>query len=231
MQINRVLSFTIASLLLSCCSLASAGLLEFENGTTISDSTKWTAGTDSTAQWYGSDFTVSNGSAVLTESSKGKTNKVANSANSILLAFDLTESLVGSHNWSIDTLYNDYNTQYNYGQVYLLKNGQSIDLNSSIWNKKNGGTSIISKEYPRAGTGNMTWDTFGQSFDITEKHLDKYDYVAFVFTGSKHIDQNLSFDNFNTSIYDSAKSAIPEPATIAISSLGALIVFRRKKTS
>ena len=231
MQKTRVLSFTFATLLICWCNLATAGLLDFDSGVTINDTNKWTAGSDSTAQWYGSNFSVENGSAVLNESSKGKSNKVANSVNSVMIAFDLADSMVGSHSWSVDTLYNNYNTQYNYGQVYLLSGNQSINLNQQIWGKKTGGNTIISQEYPRAGTGNMTWDTFGKSFDLSQNQVNSYDYIAFVFTGSKHCDQTLAFDNFSTSLYDASKSSVPEPATVAITSLGALILFRKKKTT
>ena len=227
----RLLKLTLTTLLLSAATFVNAGVLDFDSDVTISSTNKWTAGSDSTGQWYGQNFSVADGSAVLTETSHGNTRKVANSQNSIMIAFELSDDMIGSHSWSIDTLYNDYNTQYNYGQVYLLSDGQSVMLDKGIWGKKTGGNSIISKEYPRAGTGDMAWNTFGDTFDISQCSVSKYDYIAFVFTGSKHVNQELHFDNFDTTIYDASKSAVPEPATIAISSLGALMILKRRKTS
>ncbi len=228
---NRVLSLAIATFVMTFCSLANAGLLEFDSGVSITDTNKWTAGSDSTGQWYGSDFTINDGSAILTESSNGNSRRVANSVNSVMIAFELDDSMVGSHSWSIDTLYNNYNNQYNYGQVYLLTDNQNVMLNQGIWGKKNGYSTIISQEYPSAGTGNMTWDTFGSSFDLSESQTQNYSYIAFVFTGSKYSDQTLAFDNFSTTLMDASKCAIPEPATVAIAGLGALIMFRKKKTT
>ncbi len=205
-----------------------AACIDFNN-TNIINSTEWVAGNDSYGQVYASNYVIDNNAAKMTESSGIISNLfTGNGTNSLLYSVSLDGVSAGSYNWSIDTKYSSFLTQRNYGQVYLVKNGQTIDLDSNIWNKSGKGSTIISKDYPGLFTGNEKWHTFGANFSISDKQLAQYDAIAFVFTGSKTSRQMLMYDNFNTNLVSSSAS-VPEPATIALISSGTLWVLFRKK--
>ena len=210
-------------------SVINAASVDFNN-TSMTVSPEWVANADNYGKVYGNNFVIDNGVAELTESTNNAScYSTSNDTNSILYSVSLKGIEAGQYNWSIDTSYNSYYTQYNYGQVYLVKDGYTIDLDSNIWNKSNSGSTVISKDYPGLYTGNKQWHTFGSDFTITDKQINHYDAVAFVITGSKSADQILQYDNFNTNIMETAKVCVPEPATIALISSGSLwVLFRRK---
>ncbi len=206
----------------------SAGLFTFDPGTVITDTSQWTAGTGLTEQWYGSNFTASDGYAELTETSLGNTSMLARTGvNSILFALELSSGLIGTHNWHIDSLFSDYDTQYNYGQVFLLNIGQILKLNKDIWNKPPLGASLISSQQALPGSDNLNWNTYGSTYDISQNDVDTFNYIVFAFTGSKHTSQVMMFDNFSPGIYENLEYETPEPATVAIAGLGLLLLFRK----
>ncbi|NLW30007.1 MAG: hypothetical protein GXY77_00960, partial [Fibrobacter sp.] len=129
-------------------SAINAAYIDFES-TEINSSSQWVAGQDSYGKVFASNYTLDNGVAVLTESSGIISNLITgNGTNSLLYSLSLQGVNPGSYNWSMDTRYSSFLTQYNYGQVYLVKEGQKIDLDTNIWDKTSKGTTIIDRDYP-----------------------------------------------------------------------------------
>jgi hypothetical protein len=217
--------FALLAMFLAFAGLAQAAIIDFSSSSDMTNANTWSAGSDSTGRWYGSNYSVDNGYAQLNESAGIITNLLTGSGmNSMVYAVSLANAAPGTYSWSMDTRYS-FLTQFNYGQVYLLKDGQSVNLQGYV--SKPSGSALVSFDSPGLLAGNGKWHTFGDKFTITANQLSKYDVAAFVFTASKTDWQTMSYDNFTSDLVESA--AVPEPATIAFLASGALLALLRRE--
>ena len=225
---NTKISFQlIIVLILYFSRISNSAIIDFAPGTISIDSNTWTAGTDQTNQWYVSNYTIKNGYAELTEFSKGNSTKTAKTGiNSILFALDLTADLIGPHTWSIDTSFSNNETQYNYGQVLLLKPGQTIKLTKDIWNKPPGGAVLVSSQQTESGTDEESRHSYGNTFYISQNDVDNFRYIIFAVTGSKHTEHVLKYDRLTDNVYVE-DTIVPEPTTIVLITLGLLLLIRK----
>ncbi len=222
------IKLALVAAIVAMTGISQAAVLDFNDGSDIVSSSTWVAGPESTGRWYGSNYSIEDGHADLDESVGLLANIFTDRAtNSVLYSVSLANVTPGTYSWSIETRYSSFLTQDNYGQVYLLKSGQSIDLEGNIWNKKPDGAAIVSADYPGLFSGGEQWRTFGESFSLTASQLEIYDFVAFVFTGNRSNGQMLNYDNFSSDLVQPAN--VPEPATFALIASGALLALLRKK--
>ncbi len=208
---------------------ANAAPIDFSQ-TDITSSSRWVASSDNYGKVFANNYSTENGVAEMTETSNFFSNLLnGQGTNSILYSVSLEGISAGSYNWSVDTLYSSFIIQYNFGQVYLVKDGQKIDLDTNIWNKTTRGSTIISQVYPGLFTGDEEWHTFGSDFNLSENQISEYDALAIVLSGSKCDGQILEYNNITSNVMATANACVPEPATIALVGSGSLWVLFRKR--
>ncbi|MBN2842546.1 MAG: PEP-CTERM sorting domain-containing protein [Sedimentisphaerales bacterium] len=222
------IKMTLLTAIIALAGISQAAVLDFNDSSDIVSSKTWVAGSESTGKWYGSNYSIEDGQVNLDKSVGLLTNLFTDrGTSSVLYSVSLADVTPGTYSWSIETRYSSFLTQENYGQVYLLKNGQSIKLEGDIWNRKPAGAAIVSADYPGLFSGGEQWRTFGETFSLTASQLSTYDVVAFVFTGNRSNGQMLNYDNFSSDLIQTAN--VPEPATVALIASGALLTLLRKK--
>ncbi|MBN2581609.1 MAG: PEP-CTERM sorting domain-containing protein [Planctomycetes bacterium] len=218
-------------------SVAMADLVDSSFDSAIVQQGTWQAGTDAAGVWYGLGYSSSSGYADLVDVQQGNRTKDMNEARrSLFQAIELTEA--GDFTWSLDCMLTEYNTEYCYWQAYLMKDGATIDLvGGPNYQQGLNKSKLIQStvDYAPADKDGDQWYSYEQHFTITDKDVEKYDYIGFVLVGSRHDGEILAYDNVSTNYGGGGASAacspeVPEPATMVLlgAGLGALLIRRKR---
>jgi hypothetical protein len=177
----------------------------------ITQATTWNASVNDVGQWYGSDFSVVNNSANL----NSPTYSYGNSAQRSLIQV-LPITTAGTYEWSFNHKISDYDSQWSYWQVYLLKEDATINLKGGPnYGQTLPETRLISKDYAPTGKDDGRWHSYSDQFTISDSDIRNYQYAAFIMTGSLYSPcQVFGYQNLMTTM------AVPEPATLGLLALG-----------
>ena len=196
----------------------------------ITNSSSWTAGSDNTGQWYGQSYRTNSGFAQLNAN---------NNRRSIVQAFDIA---AGDYDISYDLRFSSV-LQWKYVHVLAVQSGTEISLGdggrSSLLSLDLGDDGIgftisqdgISDVYRgTAGLFDSTsqWNSYSDTFTVTEDIASNYDYLLFSFTASKFTGRQIAgIDNVSIA----GPSSVPAPATMLLLLSGGLAMFavRRKR--
>ncbi len=132
----------------------------------------------------------------------------------------------GSYNWNLDSRMSGYKSQFNYWQVYFLRDGATIDLvGGPRWaaNIPDARRDSQGSDFMRNGSDDELWHGFSETFAVSEQEAEDYDSIAFVMTGSRHPSEILGFTNLSTTV----PSPVPEPCTLVLLASGGLLLLRR----
>jgi len=190
----------------------------------ITEATQWTAGRDLLNTWYGANYSVEDNSAQLNYVSQSTKQSAARSLVQVLAIPE-----AGNYSWSFDNQLTDYNNQWCYWQVYLLKDNATIDLvGGPSYSKNIGNGKLISNDYAPDGKDDGKWVSYTDNFTIDKNQAKNYNYIAFVLTGSIYSpSQVLGFGNFYTTV-PGARS-VPEPVTLILLAMGGVALVNRKR--
>ena len=196
----------------------------FNQSITPADS--WTAGSDAALTWYGSNYSAAEGQAQLTRTSTVNFSHFNdNVVDHLLLAMPLNGITADTYSMGIETTYSSFDNQFFFWQIYLAHNGASIDLQNAfgdVWDGAFDDAHLIQTTEIAAPSGQL----YSRNFTLSSSDLEDYDYIAFVFTGSRDSCQSLAFDNFTTTM---APPVIPEPLTVLTLAGGAAWLLRKKR--
>jgi len=223
-------------LLALACGPAFAGLVDFSAG--ITEAKSWTAGVDAAGIWYGMDYSVAKGGYATLDFAEGCDSSLSGCFNllkptqkgqrSLLLALPVPQA--GEYSWQVDNLLTEYMQQYSYWQVYLVKDGTTMNLGGGPgWGYVPDGGKRVEGDYAGIFDDGNVWHSYKSEFKLSNSDVSKYDYITFTLTGSRHSKELLCFDNFATSV--PCVVDVPEPGTIALLLIGSvpLLLSRRKR--
>lgn len=229
--------------MLSICAVSQAALIvdgAFDGS--IKQSYKWAAGYDKTEMWYGMDYTTKPDYAELTFGGKiiGMVDKAKafpydekQGQRGLIQAIEVPKA--GKYQLSLDALFSNYTTQYSYWNAYLVRHGAAISLAGKVnWYSTSAKEDTKLLTSGKAGVSDKKidwnskadWHSYSSTFEISEKDIFQYDYLALTFVGSKNGYQKLGFDNVTLS-----SASVPEPMTAVLLALGGLVLLKRRQAS
>jgi hypothetical protein len=217
----RLVGFIVA---LTITTAVYADFMNADFSQPIKEATQWIAGQDQLNTWYGANYSVEDHTAQLNYVSQSTKQSAARSLVQVLAIPD-----AGNYSWSFENQLTEYNNQWCYWQVYLLKDNAIIDLvGGPSYNKNIGNGKLISSDYARDSDDGGKWVSYTDNFTIDKNQAKNYNYIAFVMTGSIYSpSQVLGFGNFYTTV--PGAGSIPEPATLILLSMGVVAMVKRKR--
>lgn len=128
----------------------------------------------------------------------------------------------GSYSYSFDSMFTNYQTQYNYFHVYLFNDYTKFNLttaNNAFLLPLN--AYMLANNYAPDGKDGNIWYNYVIDFNIYYEQTIEYDYIGFLFVGSRSSEEEIvAYKNFNFNI--------PEPFSLALMSLGFLMMKRKR---
>ena len=187
----------------------------------ITPATSWQAGVDSINEWYGADYKDMGDFASLTYIGKG-TNlcQMRLDQRSLLCAVN---TVAGTYQMEFETRFDNYAKQFNYWQVYLVEDNARISLvGNPKWNTGKTNTARVAYGFAKPQDDDGLWHDYSIDFNLTPCQAKKYDYVVFVFTGSRRACEVLDYGRFELK---SPAGCVPEPSTLLLCGSGAMFLF------
>ncbi|MBL0870193.1 MAG: prepilin-type N-terminal cleavage/methylation domain-containing protein [Phycisphaerales bacterium] len=108
-----------------------------------------------------------------------------------------TQVSAGTFELQLDTRLTNYWNQLNYWQVYLVKNGTTMNLsgNNFSWGSQPTGTKLLTRDYAPDSKSNGNFYTYNNSFTVSATDAAAYDQIVVVMSGTTNQGQILSWQN------------------------------------
>ena len=107
------------------------------------------------------------------------------------------EIAAGQYTLDLETTLSNYWNQLNYWQVYAVQDGVNLSLsgNTLNWGTAPAGTKLLAQDYAPADKSNGTWQSYSNSFTVSNADAAKYSQIVVVMAGSKNAGQILGWRN------------------------------------
>jgi prepilin-type N-terminal cleavage/methylation domain-containing protein len=165
---------------------------------TLALSARWTAGTPSAATltpgaYVGSGYSLVNGEIALDHAASSSL--TLSNRRMLMTGMDIS---AGTFTLNLDTVLDDYDTQYNYWQVYLVQPGVDIRLDgtgTAWWGNAPAGAKLVTQDYAPPAKSNGQWQSFSNTFTVSSADAAQYSQIVVLMGGSRRPDQKLGWRN------------------------------------
>jgi hypothetical protein len=124
-----------------------------------------------------------------------------------------------------ETRFDDYTTQFNNWQVYLVRDNAKINLaGNPKWTGDKAGATRVAYDSARPGDDDGLWHDYSIDLTISAEQASQYDSMVFVFSGSRQACEVLDFGQFEM-LTPSSAGCVPEPSTLILCGSGMVFLF------
>ncbi len=170
------------------------------SSTSLATSANWTAGGSSSVAlgpgvYVGSGYSLANGVLSLDYANASSLN-LANRR----MAMAGIDASAGNFTLTLETVLDDYASQYNYWQILLVQPGTNIALDGSgtaWWGNAPPGAKLVTQGYAPPEKSNGSWYTYTHDFTISAQDAATYSQVIVLMGGSRQPTQQLGWRNVN----------------------------------